>query len=402
MKLKTLFLGTAAAFAVAGGAQAADLALAVEPVDYVKVCDAFGTGYYYIPGTDTCLKIGGYVQMDVWFYDNRQVGNYFNVANTLTGTVTTDPSNPLSDNAGTVAGDLYALDSYHQSWGFNSEAGANFTAKSMGDLGPVVTAFKFVTASNNNDAPNGTNKSVRWDGGYAAIGPMMVGWTNSTFDVGGGYTMTDPSFSDYKTDQFRLSYLMGTWGIMLGLEDPRDRYSGAKNATGDYPDIVLALTGGLGGFDVKGAVAVSDRTSGTGWGVDLAAEGQIGSGFKLKVAGAYSDNAKSYVIQGGNCSDTYSGGKFRGCKDGQWWSAFISGSIALSGNMELVGTASYADGTNTSYSKNNANGLFVGALGLNYHPTSNSLIGGEVVYTDPTGKGAKDAWGGRLRWKTEF
>ncbi len=86
MKLKTLFLGTAAAFAVAGGAQAADLALAVEPVDYVKVCDAFGTGYYYIPGTDTCLKIGGYVQMDVWFYDNRQVGNYFNVANTLTGT----------------------------------------------------------------------------------------------------------------------------------------------------------------------------------------------------------------------------------------------------------------------------------------------------------------------------
>ncbi|MCP4382168.1 MAG: porin, partial [Hyphomicrobiales bacterium] len=37
MKLKTLLLGTATAFAVTSGAQAADLALAVEPIDYVKV-----------------------------------------------------------------------------------------------------------------------------------------------------------------------------------------------------------------------------------------------------------------------------------------------------------------------------------------------------------------------------
>jgi hypothetical protein len=73
MKLKTLFLGTAAAFAVTGGAQAADLALAVEPIDYVKVCDAFGTGYYYIPGTDTCLKISGDIRLDVWFYDDSRV-----------------------------------------------------------------------------------------------------------------------------------------------------------------------------------------------------------------------------------------------------------------------------------------------------------------------------------------
>lgn len=30
-------------------------------VEYVKVCDAFGDGFYYIPGTDTCLKLGGYI-----------------------------------------------------------------------------------------------------------------------------------------------------------------------------------------------------------------------------------------------------------------------------------------------------------------------------------------------------
>ena len=43
MKLKTLLLGTAGALAVVGGAQAADLSVA-EPVEYVKVCDAFGVG----------------------------------------------------------------------------------------------------------------------------------------------------------------------------------------------------------------------------------------------------------------------------------------------------------------------------------------------------------------------
>ena len=88
MKFRTLLLGTAAAMTLAGAAQAADLAIAVEPIDYVKICDAFGVGYWYIPGTDTCLKIGGYVQLDVWFYDTDKVGDYFNIANQLTGAVT--------------------------------------------------------------------------------------------------------------------------------------------------------------------------------------------------------------------------------------------------------------------------------------------------------------------------
>jgi len=66
MKIKTLLLGSAAAVAVVGGAQAADLSVA-EPVEYVKVCDYFGTGYWYIPGTDTCIKISGYVEESAFF-----------------------------------------------------------------------------------------------------------------------------------------------------------------------------------------------------------------------------------------------------------------------------------------------------------------------------------------------
>ena len=43
-------------------AKAADVALPeAEPVEYVRVCDAYGEGYFYIPGTDTCLKLGGFI-----------------------------------------------------------------------------------------------------------------------------------------------------------------------------------------------------------------------------------------------------------------------------------------------------------------------------------------------------
>ncbi|CDZ29338.1 porin [Neorhizobium galegae] len=66
MNIKSLLLGSAAALAAVSGAQAADAIVAAEPepMEYVRVCDAFGTGYFYIPGTETCLKIGGYVRFE--------------------------------------------------------------------------------------------------------------------------------------------------------------------------------------------------------------------------------------------------------------------------------------------------------------------------------------------------
>ncbi|WP_284757306.1 porin [Agrobacterium sp. fls2-241-TYG-188a] len=64
MNIKSLLIGSAAALAAVSGAQAADAIVAAEPepLEYVRVCDAFGTGFFYIPGTETCLKFGGYVR----------------------------------------------------------------------------------------------------------------------------------------------------------------------------------------------------------------------------------------------------------------------------------------------------------------------------------------------------
>lgn len=64
MTIKSLLIGSAAAIVAASGAQAADAIVAAdpEPVEYVQVCDTYGDGYFYIPGTETCLKFSGYVQ----------------------------------------------------------------------------------------------------------------------------------------------------------------------------------------------------------------------------------------------------------------------------------------------------------------------------------------------------
>jgi hypothetical protein len=388
MKFKSLLLGTGAALAVAGGAQAADLAVAVEPIDYVKVCDAFGVGYWYIPGTDTCLKVGGYVEFKTVFYDTDSVGNIYGLG---------IPGDETSDFFGNF--DVHVLkDSYAQSWEFKTEAGVNFNSRAMSDLGVIAVSMNFVTNSNNNGGSVGEEdifKAVRFDGGYGAIGPLMFGWTASTFDAGGGYTYDGAIRSDVKTDQVRLSYMMGTWGIMLGLEDPRDRYTGPKNATGDYPDIVLAVTGGVGGFDLRAAAAVTDRTSGTGWGAQLTATAKLGV-VDIKGNVAYSDNAFSLTMRDpSNCGDTTNGGI---CDDGEWWSAFLSGAVALSGNLKVAATVSGLWGQGgASYVQNDK---IEAALGLYYYPTARSEIGAELLYQDP--EGSDDSFQGTLKFKTHF
>ncbi|MCP3470365.1 porin [Bradyrhizobium sp. CCGUVB1N3] len=65
MKLvKSFLLGSAAGLIAVGGAQAADLPVKAKAVEYVKICSLYGAGFYYMPGTDTCIKFGGYVRAD--------------------------------------------------------------------------------------------------------------------------------------------------------------------------------------------------------------------------------------------------------------------------------------------------------------------------------------------------
>jgi Porin subfamily len=65
MKIKTFLVGFVGGLVALTSAQAADLPVKAKPVEYVKICSLYGVGFYYIPGTDMCLKVGGYVRSQV-------------------------------------------------------------------------------------------------------------------------------------------------------------------------------------------------------------------------------------------------------------------------------------------------------------------------------------------------
>jgi hypothetical protein len=65
--IKSLILGSAAGLVAMSGAQAADLPVKAKAVEYVRICSLYGAGFWYIPGTDTCIKLGGYLRADTTF-----------------------------------------------------------------------------------------------------------------------------------------------------------------------------------------------------------------------------------------------------------------------------------------------------------------------------------------------
>src|SRR3954451_8049595 len=79
--VKSLLLGSAAGLVAVAGAQAADLPVKAKPVEYVKVCSVYGAGFYYIPGTDTCLKVGGFVRAEYNFNAGGSHGPYISGGN---------------------------------------------------------------------------------------------------------------------------------------------------------------------------------------------------------------------------------------------------------------------------------------------------------------------------------
>ena len=66
MTTRSKLLGAAACFALVGtAAGAADLPVRkAAPVEYVRVCSAYGVGFFYIPGTETCLRVSGFARFE--------------------------------------------------------------------------------------------------------------------------------------------------------------------------------------------------------------------------------------------------------------------------------------------------------------------------------------------------
>jgi hypothetical protein len=79
--VKTLLLSSAAGLVAVTAGQAADLPVKAKPVEYVKVCSLYGAGFYYMPGTDLCIKVGGWVRAEAgWGLNGSLTGGPWNGA----------------------------------------------------------------------------------------------------------------------------------------------------------------------------------------------------------------------------------------------------------------------------------------------------------------------------------
>ena len=83
---KNYMLSGAALLATVGAASAADLpAFKSAPVEYVRVCDTNGAGFFYIPGTDTCLRVNGAVRAEATIRSDAPTDNTYAFARNLSG-----------------------------------------------------------------------------------------------------------------------------------------------------------------------------------------------------------------------------------------------------------------------------------------------------------------------------
>ncbi len=187
--VKSLLLGSAAGIVAVAGAQAADLPVKAKPVEYVRVCSLYGAGFWYVPGTDTCLKIGSYVREQVEY----NAGN---------GGV------PIGMGAGgdVGAGRFDRTDTSQLS--MRTRVGLSVDLRTQTEYGTLRSYFEggFQTSANNGSAPG--NDVVYFDRGFIQFAGLTAGRIRSYFDIN--------SMAPYAYLNTRVSGdtgALGLWGI---------------------------------------------------------------------------------------------------------------------------------------------------------------------------------------------
>jgi opacity protein-like surface antigen len=171
--VKSLLLGAAAGLVAMSGAQAADLPVKAKPVDYVKICSVYGAGFYYIPGTDICLRVGGYTFIEAGW--NGRAGD------------------PLiySYNRGQDV----ILDRQDNRLNWRARGDIILDARLQTPKGTLRTYIQAGWDYNNNlnGLPAGGNITPGIDRAFTQWAGFTFGQIGSFFEFGGWYSITPPA-----------------------------------------------------------------------------------------------------------------------------------------------------------------------------------------------------------------
>jgi hypothetical protein len=374
MNIKSILLGSAAALVAVSGARAADAVVIAEPepVEYVRVCDVYGAGFFYIPGTETCLAISGYV----WYQ------------------VTASSYRGGRDTVG--FNDWFGVSS--QNWASDIEARVNFDARSETEWGMLRG---YIRLQANWDAQNqigtafdaqgnaigtfnyGGDGVVRLDQAFLSLGGLRMGYTesawNDTMNGGasswGSYTWGGLYYAYQQRNVIQYSFTGGNgFFATLSLED-----DGNSNF---MPDVVGVAGIGQSWGSVWAKVAYDEdiapgsaawlgaRAAGLsgvdGWAASLGAQVNLPmEGHSLRLLGFYANNANAYSV----------GGR---------WSVMAAYYGQFTPTLAASVAAQYIADTN--YAAAGSPSLLAGELAFIWTPVTNFEVRSEINYDKATGQ----------------
>ncbi|MBD2749578.1 porin [Microvirga sp. BT688] len=424
MKLaKSLFLGSVAGLAAVAGAQAADLPVKkAAAVEYVRVCSTYGAGFFYIPGTETCLRVAGrvraeYQYLEPQFREDNAIG--FRARGRV----------QLDARTATAYGLLRTfirMEMDRNTGVYNSQVGAGASGISP-NIAQAYIQFGGLTAGRttsffaNGDLPNGNITTLRF---YDYPDVNLLAYT---FSFGNGFSAT-------------LSLEEGAFaGNRLGGFNPVTGAPLTSTAGQRWPDLVgnVKYAGTWGSVQLSGALHESRASafdpidadfidSELGWAVGLQAGlnlPALGAGDALWFAAAYADGALNYLGFGPTVTGVGASGSLRGF-------AVPDAFIGADGDVETASGWQVAGGLRHYWAptlRSNIHGSYasvdfdsdaVGAaflpdfdewrVGVNtfWSPVSGLDIGVEVLYAnidvDSVDLENEDRWEARFRVQRDF
>ncbi len=323
MNIKSLLLGSAAALVAVSGARAADAVMAEpEAVEYVRVCDAYGAGFFYIPGTETCLKIGGRVEYKISFADDDDGWK-----KRATAMLNFDAR---SDT------ELGTLRAYIE---FEMSRRPVYNTTSVADL---VTGV--VTTTNLNTFNWGTTLGLNH--AYISLGGLKMGWSDTLWD--GDINGEFDSFGGAGVNFIGYTFSGGNgFSFTLNLEEADFNF--------DYtPNVVAKASYDQGMFGLN-AWAAYDATA-EEFGLKAIVTAKLSDPFTLQLGATYNSDQNFY-------------------SNGYDWSLAASGKFQVNEKLSFVAGGQYLADQHVSGNDDFALGIvaeyvavpnFVTTLAVNY------------------------------------
>ncbi|TIV19053.1 MAG: porin, partial [Mesorhizobium sp.] len=369
-----------------------------EPAEYVKICDVYGSGYFYIPGTETCLRIGGYVRYDIGVGD---VGSFDGA--TSADVEDGDSNDTFYKNARftlkTWTGqetELGTLKTYTETrWNFGNR-NADLGDPTNDDYGPNAAFNK------------GTSLNFAW----IQLGGLRVGKDESAFNTFIGYAGnviqdTLVPYGDFDTNVVQYYFDAGNgFSAVISLEEGAGGGTDGSYGVGTIDSYVPHVVGGVkwtqGWGAITGVIAYDSNYEEVAGKVRL--DVNVNDAISLFIMGGYGSDD--------NLSDpTYAfaaGG--RGFYK-QWdenWAVWGGGTYKFNEKTSFNAQISYDEGENLGIAANIAYDI---VPGFTVTAEVDYVNAGSIGEADTRGTnhnwtgisaGEDDAIGGLLRFQRSF